>query len=259
MPTVSVGPQHATQNTRRLDMKWVWLVTVLVVLVLVGQGCDIKVVRGSGAVIEEEREVNDFDSVLLTGMGNVYVELGDEETLTIEAEDNLLKHLKSKVKGRTLEIGTDDNVNLHPQEPINFYLTVKELDSVEISGSGDVRLPEWLAGSFSIAISGSGDVRIDSLNANWLDVEISGSGHADISGGQVEKQNIEISGSGDYRARDLECSRAEVRVSGSGEATVWALDELEIDISGSGDVYYVGDPHVEKEVSGSGDIERIGD
>jgi hypothetical protein len=240
-------------------MKWVTLVTVLVVLVLVGQGCDIKVIRGSGAVIEEEREVSDFDSIQMTGLGNVYVELGDEETLTIEAEDNLLKYLKSKVKGRALEIGTKDNVNLHPQEPINFFLTVKELDSIEISGSGDVRLPDWRAGSFSIVVSGSGDVRIDSLSANWLDVEISGSGHVDVSDGQVEKQNIEISGSGDYRARDLECSRAEVHVSGSGEATLWALDELELDISGSGDVYYVGDPHIEKEVSGSGDIERLED
>jgi hypothetical protein len=240
-------------------MKWFVLVTLLVVLALSVQGCDIKVVRGSGKMVEEEREVSGFDSISLSGMGNVYVELGDEESLTIEAEDNLLKHLKSDVKGRTLEIGTKSGVNLRPQEEINFYLTVKEVNALEISGSGDIRLPDWLAGSFTIDISGSGDVRLDSLNANWLDVKISGSGRVDIDGGQVEKQDVEINGSGDYRARDLESSRATVRVSGSGEATLWAIDELEVNISGSGDVFYAGDPHLDDDVSGSGDVERISD
>ncbi len=240
-------------------MKWFALVTLMVVLALGIQGCNVKIVRGSGKVVKEEREVSGFDSIKLTGMSNVYVELGDEETLIIEAEDNLLKHLKNDVKGKTLEIGTKKDVNLRPKEDIDFYLTVKQLDSLEISGSGDIRLPDWLAGSLTIDISGSGDVGLDSLSANWLDVEISGSGRVDIDGGQVKKQDININGSGDYRARDLESSRAEVRISGSGEATLWVLDELEVNISGSGDVYYAGDPHLDDDVSGSGDIESLDD
>ncbi len=238
-------------------MKWLTLVTLMVVLALGVQGCNIKVVRGSGNTVKEDRDVEGFDSIHLSGMGNVHIELGDKETLIIEAEDNLLKYLETKVQGRTLKIGTKDNVNLRPKESIDFYLTVKELDSIKISGSGDIRLPDWLAGTFSIDISGSGDVRLDSLSANWLDVEISGSGRVDVNGGKVEKQDIDINGSGDYRARDLESSRAKVRVSGSGEATLWATDELEVDISGSGDVFYFGDAFLDDDISGSGDIERL--
>lgn len=234
---------------------------LLLVLVLAfgAQACGLKTVRGSGEVVEEERQVSGFSEIKLAGVGTVYVELGASERLLIEAEDNLLEYLETEVRGDRLEIGVQDRINLRPKKPINFYLTVKELDALDISGSGRIEAPKISVGRFSATISGSGDVDLDGLSADSLDVEVSGSGSVNIAGGEVERQDITISGSGEYSARNVESVSAEITVSGSGEATLRVSDHLEVNVSGSGDVYYLGDPDVEKDVSGSGDVKRIGE
>ena len=214
--------------------------------------------RGSGHVVEETRSVHDFTGVRLAGIGNLYIELGGEESLRLEAEDNLIPHLEIAVKGSTLEIGTEPGVDLRPTEPVNFYLTVTELDSIGVSGSGGVEARSLEINSLSVSVSGSGDVEIGTLEASDLTVRVSGSGDVTISG-EVNEQDVTISGSGTYKAGELESSRAGVRVSGSGSATVQVSDYLDATVSGSGSVHYIGSPTVESSTSGSGSIQQIND
>ena len=216
-------------------------------------------VRGSGKVVEEERSVSDFTGVALSGIGNLYIEVGDEEALRIEAEDNLLPYLETEVRGTTLEITTRENVNLLPLRPINFYLTVKALDTITVSGSGHAEAPGLQAEQFFATVSGSGSVKMAGLEAEALTATVSGSGGLDIAGGEVEMQDITLSGSGKYEAKGMESAEADVRLSGSGSATVRVRDRLDVTISGSGSVRYVGDPTVRETVSGSGGVSQIGD
>jgi hypothetical protein len=233
-------------------------VTLLILAMVVGiQGCAS--VRGSGNVVEEERPVSGFSSVHLAGLGTVTIELGDQEALRVEAEDNLLEYFETEVRDGTLWIEQQDNKNLRPREPVNFFVTAKTLDSVALSGSGEIKVQPVSTERFSVDVSGSGDVAVESLAADSLEVTISGSGAADIAAGEVNNQDVTISGSGEYDARDMASAKATVSVNGSGTATVWARDDLQVDISGSGDVRYVGSPTLDENVSGSGDIERIGD
>jgi hypothetical protein len=244
----------------RCNMKrHMFLVLLIIGLALGIQGCDLNAVRGSGDVVEEERPVSGFSGVHLAGLGTVTIELGDQEALRIEAEDNLLEYFETGVRGGTLWIEQRDNTSLRPKEPVNFYVTAKTLDSVALSGSGGINVPPVSAERFSVDVSGSGDVAVESLVADSLEATISGSGAADIAGGEVKNQDVTISGSGEYDAREMPSARATVSVNGSGKATVWARDDLQVDISGSGDVRYVGDPTLNQSVTGSGDVERIGD
>ncbi len=47
-------------------------------------------INGSGKVVEEERQASHFTGVALGGTGDLTIEVGEEESLRIEAEDNLL-------------------------------------------------------------------------------------------------------------------------------------------------------------------------
>lgn len=214
-------------------------------------------VRGSGVVSSEERAVSGFTGVDFGGLGNLYVELGQSESLTIEAEDNLLPYLETQVRGGRLEIRTRQGVNLRPREPINFYLTAVSLDSLNISGLGNVRAPALEAERFSISISGGGDLDLDALQADALQVSISGLGDLAIAGGQVQAQTISISGGGNYSAGQLASQRAEVHISGLGNATLRVSEDLNVDISGGGSVRYHGSPSVSQNVSGLGSVEQI--
>ena len=215
-------------------------------------------IRGSGNVIEEDREVSGFTGLVLSGFGSLTIEVGEEESLRIEAEDNLMPYLEAKVRNGILKIGFQDGVNLNPTRPVRFYLTVKELDTIVLSGSGDIEAPDLEAERFSVTISGSGDVEMGDLSADILNVTISGSGNLDIASGQIEKQDITISGSGEYQAGGLNSGSVEITISGSGNATVWATDSLDVRISGSGSVNYYGNPRTTFSASGSGKLKSLG-
>ena len=272
--------------------KRVWMVLVMLAVALSTLGCvcggidfgtihlgGVKAVRGSGRVVEKERQVSGFTGVELATLGNLIIELGDEEQLRIEAEDNLLQYIETEVHIGALEIGHRPKVTLVPTESIYFYLTVKELDTISVSGAGNVKVPDLEVGEFSLNISGAGDVDMEDLSTDVLEVNISGGGNVDIEdlnadvlkvnisgagdlyigGGEVTKQEITISGAGNYKARGLESAEADVHVPGFGSATIRVRDHLEVKISGAGSVKYVGSPTVEEEVSGVGNIEQIGE
>ena len=242
------------------------LIVVLLVMALSTLACgvtidgvDLNSVRGSGTVVTEERQVSNFEQVELSGIGALVIEVGSEETLVIEAEDNLLEYIETTVRGDTLEIGSRERTNLQPTEPISYYLTVKSLDSISVSGLGNVVVPGLEATRFSVDISGAGDVNLESLDAERLDISISGLGSLGIDAGQVSEQSIDLSGSGGYNGRNLESADAEIYVSGLGSASVWATENLFVNISGSGSVRYAGDPSVDMDISGLGSLKKIDD
>lgn len=236
-------------------------------------------VRGSGDVIEVDREVEGITSVELATIGTLYIEVGDRESLRLEGDDNLLEYIETDVHGGTLIIETDENVSLRPRKPLRYYLTVKTLEEIQISSSGDIEAADFNADNFTIDImssgdleigalnctdleidmSSSGDVYIDELHAETLEADLSSSGDLEIDDGEVDSQEISLSSSGDYSARHLASNEAEIDISSSGDATVRVRDFLEATTSSSGDVYYYGSPEVDSREKSSGDVKRAGD
>jgi predicted small secreted protein len=235
-------------------------VFILVLILLLPTACNV--VRGSGNVITEPREVSHFNRVSMGGSGELTITQGDEESLSIEADDNLLRHIHSEVKDGILFLGmrgSNWSDRIRPTKPIKFSLILTEIAGLDLSGSGSIRASRITAQDLAIDISGSGDVTIGSLAAQKLDVGLSGSATCAVSGGKVSRQGIDISGSGEYRGAKLESQAVEAEISGSGHATVWVRDSLSVNISGSGEVDYFGTPgKITKEVSGSGSINGRG-
>ena len=205
-----------------------WLVAMVAVL-LVLAGCSV--VSGSGQVKSETRQVSGFTGIELSGNGEVTIEQGETESLTIEADDNVLPALTSEVRDSVLELGTKPRTTVRTRNPIRYRVTLKDLTSIELSGSGSV--------------SGA------DLQASALQVDISGSGTINLAGA-ADQQDVEVSGSGRYEAAQLPSRSATIEISGSGKATVAASDQLRVDISGSGTVTYSGDPAIDQDISGSG-------
>ena len=234
---------------------------VLAVLALGLAGCinisSWKTIGGSGQVVSEPRSVSQFHEVTLGGSGELSLVQGAEESLMIEADDNLLPLIESEVSGDRLWIGWR-NVNLRPSRTIRYTLHVKDLDSLHLSGSLSARAGSLKTDHLSLSISGSGNIQIAKLDAKTVSAHISGSGDTRLAG-EVEDQKISISGSGSHQAADLRCQQAEARISGSGRATLWVKDNLTSGISGSGAISYYGHPSVSSHVSGSGRVHHLGD
>ncbi len=216
-------------------------------------------IKGSGQMVEKTFEVADFNEVMLSGLGNLIIEFGEEESLVIEAENNLMPYIEVDVRGNRLEIGLQDGVNLNPTRSIYYYLTVVDLSDLSISGLGDVEIASMDVEYFSLEVSGVGSVDIYELNATELEVTFSGLGEIDIHNGTVVEQTLTISGAGSYFAKNLESKNTTVTVSGIGSATVRASESLDATISGAGNVEYYGSPATQFSSSGIGDLSRLGD
>ncbi|MCA9913256.1 MAG: DUF2807 domain-containing protein [Anaerolineae bacterium] len=215
-------------------------------------------VVGNGDVIEETRTLDSFNKISISGAGSVVVEYGESESVRIEAESNVMEYLETEVRGDTLEIGTRNGVDITTTRNFHFYLTVTNLEAVEVSGAADVTLPNVQANDFEIRISGTGNVTIQSLQADSLDVEISGAGNVNLEGGEVQSQDVTISGAGGYNGRELVSQDAQVDLSGAGNITLNVTAELRGSASGAGSVLYAGEPEtVDVDVSGAGSVNAL--
>lgn len=230
-----------------------------VVALLLG-GCGVNIVLGSGRVTTQTRDVSNFDSVVLSGAGDLTITQGDSEALTLEAEDNLMPYLKTEVKGGTLVLSVDNGngrTQVTPTKGIRYNLSAKNVKSIELSGAGRVTSANLKGDQMSIGISGAGSIDIAHLEATSLSSKLSGAGNLKLAG-QVTGQTITLSGLGSYDAADLGSKSTQVVVSGAGGATVWANETLDVTINGAGGVKYYGSPQVQKKISGVGGITGLG-
>jgi hypothetical protein len=219
----------------------------------------INVIHGSGKVTSENRDVKDFQGVSLKGSGDLIITQGDNEALKIEAEDNILPLIESDVRGGTLNLDFKPNIgSVSPTKPIKYYLSVKNLNAIDLSGSGNVQAETLKSGTLSLTCSGSGNISINTLTADTLNYNMSGSGTTSL-GGIVGQQSVEIGGSGNYQAAGLNSQQATAILTGSADITIWAKDSLNITLSGSGNVNYYGKPAVSQSITGSGKITSLGD
>jgi hypothetical protein len=233
-------------------------VAVLAGLVLTGAvaaaGCTIEIngaeigretVEGSGRLASEERDVESFDTVELSGQGRLTIVQGDQESLVVTTDDNLLEYLTTEQTGGTLRVRVfdGDRVNHGPSRMPELELTVTDLAAVRTSGSFEVVGDRLRTPDLAIESSGSCLVSLDDLRTDSLRVRISGSGEFDLAG-SADRQDVEISGSGLYRAAGLRTRESDLTLSGSARAQVWVTEYLDARLSGLGEVEYWGDPEV---------------
>ena len=182
----------------------------------------------------EERQVDPFRGVTLKGAGDLTIEVGGEQRVSVTADD--LSQVKTRVTG-------------------NGILEIVNRGSGGLFGGGnDLSATLSVPSLVSLTLSGSGDATATGIDAETFDLRISGSGEADLAG-RCGTGSVTISGSGDVNARSLECRDIRMDISGSGDADVYATGTVRVEIAGSGDVDVYGGGRVTRlETSGSGDV-----
>jgi hypothetical protein len=214
------------------------------------------VVHGDGNVVEESRAIGACSSLDHGGVGIVQIQQGVGEQLRVRAEENLLDYLNTDMQGGELVIWKD-GVTLLNTRPIEYDLTVVDLDRVALTGAGQIQASNLDTGPLALKLSGAGNIELVDLNAPRLDVDASGVGDVILSG-SVQEQTIRLRGMGNYDGRDLTSAMADVQIAYGGSATVRVQDHLTVTINGSGNVYYIGNPIVDSSINGSGAVVKIG-
>lgn len=117
------------------------------------------------------REFENVSGVELDTSGDLTISEG-EPSLTIHAPEGILDQLTSDVRDGVLVLARRPGFMPFGSAEIRYELTVHNLESIEVSGSGDVdvHVTDTIAGD----ISGSGTVRY--RGGATVESDISGSG-----------------------------------------------------------------------------------
>lgn len=217
-------------------------------------------ITGSGNVITEIREIEEFHAIEVDYPAQVFVTQGSATSVEVEADDNLLPGLQTRVRNGTLEIfyKADGGQWVNPSKTVKVMIVVKELDEMSFGSAGDLKLEGVESDKLQISVSGAGNLDLKDIDVNVLSIDLSGAGNV-VASGDADDFNLEISGFGSFNGKDLHTKTADIEMSGAGSASIWVDDELDAQISGAGSVNYYGSPAVTKQVSGVGSVSRSGD
>ena len=244
-----------------MNKKMLIIIAPLIALVLMSCGFNVNFngrrIEGSGNAKTETREVSNIERVSMEGEGDLTIIQGDEESLTVEADDNLLPYIETRMDGRELVLTIKDGYSIDTRTKIRYTLKLKEVNRIAVSGAGDVSADSLKVGDLALEISGAGDMRINDLQAEDLTTRTSGSGNFELKG-KVKTQQITINGAGNYTAGELESTEAEATISGAGNVVVWATDTLDVKVTGVGNVSYYGKPSVSQSITGGGSVNGLG-
>ncbi len=229
-------------------------IALMIVIVLLFNACEkaLHCIDGNGNLVSENRGSVPFNRMMLEGAFDIYVIQDDYTKLEVEAESNLMPFIETHVVNNRLEIGFEDDRCIDNNYPIRIKVRTPDLNSISLSGSGDIVMNNFNSESMKIEIIGSGDVEAG-LQVNSLEVGITGSGDVRLWG-SADIGEYSISGSGSIQAYEMILNECYARISGSGSMFVYATDFLDVVISGSGSVYYDGNPELSTSISGSGSV-----
>ncbi|MEJ8847794.1 head GIN domain-containing protein [Variovorax rhizosphaerae] len=211
---------------------------------------------GQAQAETESRNVADFDEVVFSVAGEVRIEQGGRESLSIEAEPKVLRKITTEVRDRRLVIGLSQG-KVETDQPIRMKLAVRNLKSFESRTTGEIGIGALRGDTLALVLAGGGSIRLDRLEtARSLDVRIAGAGEVTVGGGKVTAQKLSITGSGTYVAPKLASESADITISGNGEVQLAASARLDVRISGIGNVRYHGNPAITRSIQGIGSIEK---
>ncbi len=195
-------------------------------------------IEGSGQISSTTRSIGNAARVNLQGSGDVTVVIGDQPSVVIETDDNLLPYLITSVRGGTLTLRTKLGTDVVPTDRIRYTVTLRTLDGITMDGSGNITAAGVQGPSLTIRMPGSGNITVT---------------------GAVDSLDVRMNGSGNILCGDLQATAATVRLPGSGEITVWATSSINASLAGSGNIRYYGDPgQVNVSQPGSGNISSLG-
>lgn len=232
------------------------LKVIFIFLIVFGLGfiscVDDIMLEGNGDVRSEFRAASGFNEVASSGDFKVIVKSGDEYSIEVSAESNLLSYIETDVVGSTLKIRTRGVRSLIKNYPVEIFITTPELKGLSLSGSGLLRTDRFINDDFKVAVSGSGDIETE-VETDHIKVNVSGSGNILLSGKATDSEFV-ISGSGKIKAFDLPHNTCDAVISGSGNMYVNANEAINARISGSGTVFYINYPVIHTSISGSGGV-----
>jgi len=215
-----------------------------------------KKIKGNGELTTITRNVSDYDEISVAGSFDVKLFKGEEGTITIKADENLLEYIVTEVKNSDLKIKTKKGYTITSRKTIEITVPFESIDGVSLAGSGDVFTNDVIkSNNLKLSLAGSGNMDLN-VSTGEVVSNIAGSGNIQLAG-DTDNFSCSIAGSGNLNGFNLKATIANAKIAGSGNIKINAVNEIHAKIAGSGNIVYSENPEIVKSKSaGSGSVKK---
>lgn len=237
-------------------MKLKIILSSLVIFVLF-TGCEFSktLVTPVDDISTKEFSFSGYSDLIVSHAFKVQVYFSDkEESITIEANENLHQYIKVVKDGYALHIGLDNNILVKGRATLKAYVTTEALNS--FSGSGASRIAvEDLINETDVTVDLSGaSYFTGEVHAEELKADLSGASKVDVSG-FAEECSISASGTSKLRDYALKTDYLYADLSGASNVYITINKEISIQASGASNLYYKGQAFpISQDLSGGSKI-----
>lgn len=198
-------------------------------------------IEGNGNIITRNMPVKSFNSIDVSGVFELKMTQGDQESVKLEGDENLLQYISVQNTGSELVIDMEKlkNINFKTKKSLQVHLTFKRLDSMEFGLVGNVVSVNALKfNDIKIKNTGVGNVDLD-LTAQSIQLKNKGVGDITLKG-TASNASIMSAGVGSVDAASFAVQTMNVDISGVGSAKVNAAKDVKVKSNGLGSVKNVG-------------------
>ncbi len=178
-----------------------------------------KPVNGNGKIVEQMRPLGQFSSVSLNFSADITIVNGETPSFRIEADENVLPHIGTRIRGGELQITQDRWIE--PSTAVKIRVGAPFTSEVTTSGYSNL-IVEGIKGPRFVVEAGVGTVELY--------------GSADRLQARTKTGTIDASA--------LDAKYADVEISSHGKVRLGSMSKLVAEVSSNGTVIYEGSPEV---------------
>lgn len=186
---------------------------------------------GTGKPMVETRHAEAATAIEASGALTVEVRKG-APSLQIEAQREVLPHIRSKFEGGCLHLWTEGSITSDGTMRVSF--TTPALSQVSANGATQVDVEGLSGGSVSVELSGASKLQ---------------------ARGQADRMKVEATGASQADLKGVEARQAQVKAMGASKALVTVRENLQATASGASEVRYYGEPaKVDQDTGGASSV-----
>ena len=222
--------------------------------------------------------VKDFNEIYVGGDARLEITQGNDEYLRVEADQEVMQRVKVDLDGHKLRLSVKGNGLFGwfgGNSEAHFYLRVKDLRYLDISGAANAQLGDLKTKSFSLNASGAANVDMTGLFAENLDFDLSGASNGHLNRVEVTTQNydlsgasnldikapskamsvgVDASGASNFRGQLLSTAKAKLGASGASHIAMAVSEQLDAEATGASSIDYWGSPKPNTKSSGASSV-----
>ncbi len=210
--------------------------------------------RGSGNIVTETRKTSNFTAIDAAGPIHVQIKKGTAQSVTVQADDNIMRLVETTVTGNTLNIKLRKINNLR-NATINVTVVVTEFTEASASASAEIKSEETIGSDSKINLTASSAAKIE-VKLNVPAVNVNASSGADIDlAGNTKNIQAEASSGSQINAAALKAENAKGNASSGADIKLFGSVSIDASASSGGQVNYTGGAaNVIKNVSSGGGV-----